>query len=433
MNITINITESIKRVQEFQEYDLGQITTTLQDLLDNSSITVDSNIIPILKILSIDDIVKKYLIKNLTENIYNTSDYITGQDLTENDLLLITGDNQTSGTTVNTAFVNKAYLATMTVAHDAINPNFETDLVGNLDLTVTGTENGDSGLVNLYFSDTETATINGVKSLSITGDGEMIPVYFIHDTDGIKWYDAREAINPDLTSIQTQIDDKANQDGTILYHTLKWFTPSGTVSSVGTTVTSVGTQFTSYMVGAKLIINGEERIITVYTSNTTVTVDSAYSTNYIGVVSGSWGVYSKAYEVTTFGTTVIYTYVGQLNLRVDTNNFTGCGTLSALNNNYILGVTGLDLRSDHAIRSSSTTSHSGTKDVGIRRNSAGVYEIYDGVTATGLEANRRDLLVRNIISKSNIYADDAAADADATLPSGALYKITGSRAIFQKP
>lgn len=31
------------------------------------------------------------------------------------------------------------------------------------------------------------------------------------------------------------------------------------------------------------------------------------------------------------------------------------------------------------------------------------------------------------------YADDAAADADATLPSGALYKLTGNRAIFQKP
>jgi hypothetical protein len=31
------------------------------------------------------------------------------------------------------------------------------------------------------------------------------------------------------------------------------------------------------------------------------------------------------------------------------------------------------------------------------------------------------------------YADDAAADADTDLPSGALYKLTGSRAIYQKP
>ena len=31
------------------------------------------------------------------------------------------------------------------------------------------------------------------------------------------------------------------------------------------------------------------------------------------------------------------------------------------------------------------------------------------------------------------YASDAAADADGTLPSGSLYKLTGSRAVFQKP
>ncbi len=31
------------------------------------------------------------------------------------------------------------------------------------------------------------------------------------------------------------------------------------------------------------------------------------------------------------------------------------------------------------------------------------------------------------------YTNDAAADADTTLPSGALYKITGNRQLFQKP
>lgn len=94
MNITINITEPIKRVQEFREYDLGQITTTLQDLLDNSSITIESNIIPILKVLSVDNIIKNYLIKDLTENLYNTQDYITGQDLTEDDLILFVSESQ---------------------------------------------------------------------------------------------------------------------------------------------------------------------------------------------------------------------------------------------------------------------------------------------------------------------------------------------------
>jgi len=188
MNITINITEPTKKVQEFQEYDLGQITTTLQELLNSSSITVDSNIIPILKVLSIDNISSSYLIKDISESLYNTSDYITGQDLTEEDLILISGGNQNSETEINTAFTNKIYSAIMNVAFDEVNPNFEIHLTGNLDLTVTGTTNGDLGLVNLYFSGTETATLNGFTDLIITGTNNMVPVYFIHDSDGLKWY-----------------------------------------------------------------------------------------------------------------------------------------------------------------------------------------------------------------------------------------------------
>ena len=113
----------------------------------------------------------------------------------------------------------------------------------------------------------------------------------------------------------------ANEDGTILYHSSKWFTPSSTVSSSGTTVTSVGTQFLATMVGAKLIINGEPRIITGYTSTTVVTVASAYSTNYSGVASGGWGVYSKAFQNLNgldrnvfFGTTGVSTILTDLNI-----------------------------------------------------------------------------------------------------------------------
>lgn len=50
-------------------------------------------------------------------------------------------------------------------------------------------------------------------------------------------------------------------------------------------------------------------------------------------------------------------------------------------------------------------------------------------TATYLEMTPTGRLKMNL----QTYADDAAADADATLPSGALYKLTGNRAIFQKP
>jgi hypothetical protein len=51
---------------------------------------------------------------------------------------------------------------------------------------------------------------------------------------------------------------------------------------------------------------------------------------------------------------------------------------------------------------SSTSDKFGVKDLGLRRNSAGVLEVYDGVTAGGLDANRRDLLVRNITSSGNV-------------------------------
>jgi hypothetical protein len=126
----------------------------------------------------------------------------------------------------------------------------------------------------------------------------------------------------------------AVQDGTILYHTIAWFTPSSTVSTSGTTVTSVGTQFTSAMVGAKLTISGESRIITAFTSTTQVTVASAYSQNYSGVASGSWSVYSisfKNYELkgTTeyynaqYSPTGILSYSTQKNSAGYTNNVIG--------------------------------------------------------------------------------------------------------------
>jgi hypothetical protein len=89
---------------------------------------------------------------------------------------------------IDTAFAVKTYTSTMSVAYNSEQPNFDIHLTGNLDLTITGTANGDSGMVNLYFVSTEVATLNGVTDLVITGAGEMIPVYFIHDSDGIKWY-----------------------------------------------------------------------------------------------------------------------------------------------------------------------------------------------------------------------------------------------------
>lgn len=199
----------------------------------------------------------------------------------------------------------------------------------------------------------------------------------------------------------------ANQDGTILYHSIKWFTPSDTVSSSGTTVTSIGTQFLSTMVGSKLTISGESRIITVYTSTTQVTVNSAYSINYSGIAPASWGVYSKGLElgaanglVTAYSGfqnggapagSVIFTYsAGYI-----TNDFG-----YKLSNNRCAFIYNTEGSNSWSINWSSTTSYGNTKDIGIKRNAAGVLEINNGIGTTGLLADRRDLLVRNVRASS---------------------------------
>jgi hypothetical protein len=148
------------------------------------------------------------------------------------------------------------------------------------------------------------------------------------------------------------------------------------------------------MVGAKITINGESRIITAFTSSTVVTVGVAFSTNYIGVVAGSWGVYSKSYDHLS-GTQRFFNTVGAVQLSTESTQISflqlqtgGNGTLITYDNVNVIN-TGM-------LRWSSTSQANGTKDIGLRRNAAGVLEIYDGINANGLEANRRDLLVRNI-------------------------------------
>lgn len=53
---------------------------------------------------------------------------------------------------------------------------------------------------------------------------------------------------------------------------------------------------------------------------------------------------------------------------------------------------------------SQTTDSNGTRDLGIRRNTTGSLEIYDGNTADGAIANRRDLLVRDITGSNAAFS-----------------------------
>jgi len=230
--------------------------------------------------------------------------------------------SQESG--IDTAFVEKPYLATMLVAYDSTKPNFEIHLTGNLNLTLIGTENGSSGIVNLYFSGTEVATLNGFESLEITGAGEMIPVYFIHDSDGLKWYDDNSA------TIDTST--LALQDGTILYHTAV-ATSTGTFSNVGNICTGIGTSITSNMIGAKIIkSNGEIGIIATRTSDTEFTTVEAFPTNSTGI---SFVVKCIAYKINTDGSINIFDKTGALRSYIDVDGTTSNNYLNVQTNGNI--------------------------------------------------------------------------------------------------
>lgn len=233
-----------------------------------------------------------------------------------------------STSSINTAFTNKAYSATMNIAFDSANPNFEIDLTGNLDLTITGTSNGDSGMVNLYFSATETATLNGFTDLVVAGDGEMIPIYFIHDSDGLKWYN-------DVTGGAVDTSTLALQDGTILYH-LAVATNIGTFSNVGNVCTGIGTSITNEMIGAKIKkANGEIGIIATRTSNTEFTTEVDFLTDSVDT---TFEVRCIEHKINIDGSVNSFDKIGVLRSYMEEN-----GTIS---NNYLSVQTNGNITTD---------------------------------------------------------------------------------------
>ena len=204
--------------------------------------------------------------------------------------------NSTSESSIDTSFLEIIYSSVLSVTYDSDRPNIEIHLTGNLDLTITGTSSGDSGMANLYFSAAETATLNGVTDLVITGTGEMIPVYFIHDSDGLKWYNG-------VTGGVVDTSLLALQDGTILYHTAV-ATNVGTVTSSGNNWTGTGTAITNEMVGAKITVDGQTTTIltidlgaqTFTTNDTIVATDKAFEIRCIAYQINSDGSSESFYK-----------------------------------------------------------------------------------------------------------------------------------------
>lgn len=91
MNIIIQKDNSITNTQP-KIYDLGQISTTLQDLLDESQVYITSDQLTVLKITDVDDNVNYYLLP--IDNFKNgESIYGLGQDITVDNLISLNGSN----------------------------------------------------------------------------------------------------------------------------------------------------------------------------------------------------------------------------------------------------------------------------------------------------------------------------------------------------
>ena len=158
------------------------------------------------------------------------------------------------------------------------------------------------------------------------------------------------AVLPTVKDVADKTQFAPNENGTILYHNTKWFTPTGTISTNGTTATSTSAQFNSGMVGAKLTILGEEKIISSYISSTQVTVNSAYSQNYNSVSLGNWGIYSIAIiiddDIYSF---TLYNTKGVVILRNQSDDANSLRTLANTSQTNAYGLTSLSLSLGNAV------------------------------------------------------------------------------------
>jgi hypothetical protein len=82
-------------------YSLGKITTNLQSLINQGSIAVYSNSIPILSVQNQDNSVNQYLFKDMSFESIQNQDYIIDKTILESDLVLFSENYKTSVSIIN--------------------------------------------------------------------------------------------------------------------------------------------------------------------------------------------------------------------------------------------------------------------------------------------------------------------------------------------
>jgi hypothetical protein len=197
----------------------------------------------------------------------------------------------------------------------------------------------------------------------------------------------------------------------VIYWESKWFTPSGNVSVVGTTVTSVGAQFTATMVTqqAEININGDIRYITGFTSASVATVNEVFSQNWSGITPANWGVYNKKYEI--LGDNAKYyarnSDATPFNLNLATNTLILYDLQGVTGGYGISNSNGVSLASDRQILYSSTTNQSGAKDLGFKRLIAGWLKVTNGSTGSGAASLSQINLLKNLYQYLATSSDTA--------------------------
>lgn len=204
-----------------------------------------------------------------------------------------------------------------------------------------------------------------------------------------------------LTNMPTvggvSIADKfVSQNGGMTYHS-RPKTTYGTISTTGTSVSGTGIWMDNSIISARIVVNGETRLITAWTDYTHFTVDTAFSQNY---TNANYAVYypeilvvnGNLYLTDSNGGFALSVQNGQIGILQLQTGGNGIG----INDNLIGVGSGRKI-------SFANSSALGDTDLSIKRNAANTLEINNGTAGTlaGLKL-------------ATLYANKIVPNADST-------------------